>query len=484
MKVERREGLALVAILVLAAVTRIIGLDAGLWYDEVFTLTHYVRAPVGQVLTDFSSLNNHMFYSLQAKATVSLLGESAWALRLPAMLFGLASLIVLWAIGRSVAGRVPTLFALLLLSISYHHVWFSQNARGYTGILVWTSLATLLLIEGLKRPSWRIWTGYGVCVAAGMYTHLSAGFFFASHALVFCIAWLARSAERLAPYPGLRDIRSIYGFGVGGLLTAILHLPLFAQVLAAVNKVSQSKTTSAMAEWVSPMRMLHEIVNSLSVFGALAPFALAGALLIVVVGAIALWRRAPILVAVYVISIPLALGLLVMLNFRIWPRYFFVDIGFIFLCLCTGAYALCGWAAGLLRMPKLKQFLFAGGVLASTAASLVLLARNYAHPKQDFDGALQLIATRREAGDVATSLGLAAEPVKSYFAPEWPVVRNEADLLSLEARAGHVWVITAFDDHVRPEQERALARIREHYLLVREMDGTLGGGAVRLYRSK
>ncbi len=484
MKVERREGLALAAILVLAAAARIRGLDAGLWYDEVFTLTHFVRAPLAQLLMDFSSLNNHMFYSLQAKGAVGLLGESAWVLRLPAMLLGLASLVVLWVMGRNTAGRLPTLFALLLLAVSYHHVWFSQNARGYTGILFWTSLATLLMVEGLKRPSWRVWTAYGACVAAGMYTHLSAGFFFASHALVYGVAWLARSTAGLRPYPGLADIRSAYGFVLGGALTALLHAPLFTQVIAAMNRVSKSKTTSAMAEWVSPARMAQEVVDSLSALGALAPFALAGALVVMFLGVAVLWRRAPLLVAVYVLSIPLALGLLMALNFRIWPRYFFVDIGFVFLCLCTGGHALCGWVAAWLRQPRIERPLFATGVIASLAASLFLLARNYEHPKQDFEGAVALIAARREPGDVATSMGLAAEPVKSYFAPKWPVVGNEADLIALEAHARHVWVITAFDDHVRPEQETAMARLRAHYQLVREMDGTLGGGTVKLYRSR
>ena len=484
MKIERWEGWTLAAILLLAAAVRIVGLDAGLWYDEIFTLTHYVRAPLGQVLTDFSSLNNHMFYSLQAKASVALLGESAWALRLPAMLFGLASLAVLWAIGRERAGRVPTLFALLLLAISYHHVWFSQNARGYTGILFWTSLATFFLIEGLKRPDWRVWTGYGLCVAAGMYTHLSAGFFFASHALVYGVAWLVRRTDAMKPYPGLGHIAPIYGFALGGGLTAILHLPLFTQVLAAMNKVSQGKTTSSMAEWVNPLRALQEIAGSLSALGPLAPVALVGALFVLATGVVILWRRAPLLVAVYVLSIPLALALLLLLDFRIWPRYFFVDIGFIFLCVAVGAHWLCGWAARLLRLPRIEIPLFVAGVLLASAASGVLLLRNYTQPKQDFEGALRLIAKEREAGDAATSLGLASEPLHSYLAPEWPVTGSEADLVALEARAKHVWLVTAFDDHVRPEQEAALARVKQRYTLAAELEGTLGGGTVKVYRSR
>lgn len=484
MKAERWEAWTLAGILVVAAAARIIGLDAGLWYDEIFTLTHYVRAPLGQVLTDFSSLNNHMFYSLQAKASVALLGENAWALRLPAVLFGLGSLVLLWAMARIPAGRVATLFAALLMAISYHHVWFSQNARGYTGILFWTSLATLLLIEGLKRPDWRIWTAYGVSVAAGMYTHLSAGFFFASHALVYAAAWLARSTPRLAPYAGLRDIRPVFGFALGGMLTLLLHLPLLGQVLVAMNKVSEGKTTSSMAEWVNPLRALQEIADSLSAFGPLAPAALGGVLLVFAVGAVTLWRRAPLLVAVYALSIPLALGLLILLDFRIWPRYFFVDIGFVLLCLALGAQRLCTWVTGLLRMPKLEGPLFATGVLVASAASLVLLVRNYEHPKQDFDGAMNLIAAQRGPGDVATSLGLASEPIHSYFAPEWPVVENASDLAKLEHSSKRVWLVTAFDDHVRSEQDSALERVRNSFVLVLELDGTLGGGTVKIYRSR
>ncbi|MBK7284261.1 MAG: glycosyltransferase family 39 protein [Sphingomonadales bacterium] len=480
----RWELWALSVVLSGAAAVRIVALNAGLWYDEIFTLTQYVRAPLGQLLTDFSSLNNHMFYSLQAKAAVALLGESAWVLRLPAMLFGLASLVLVWVIGRGPAGRSAALFAALLLAISYHHVWFSQNARGYTGLLFWTSLATLFLVEGLRRPDWRIWTGYGLSVAAGMYTHLSAGFFFASHALVYGAAWLARRTTALARYPGLREVQPVYGFALGGLLTALLYLPLFEQVLAAMNKVSQSKTTSAMAEWVNPMRTLQEVVGSLSAFGPVAPVAFAGALVVIGVGAVTLWRRSPLLVAIYGISIPLALGLLLLLDFRIWPRYFFVDIGFVFLCLAVGTQALCGWIAQLCRASRLERPLFAAGVLVATAASLVLLVRNYEGPKQDFDGALRLIAAERQPGDVATSIGLASEPIKSYFKPDWPIVRNDADLQALEARARHVWVVTAFNDHVRPEQSAALARIRSSYELVKKLDGTLGGGTVKLFRSR
>lgn len=484
MRVARWEGWTLAAILLLALALRVYKLDAPLWYDEVFTLVHFVREAWGDLLRDFSSLNNHMFYSLQAKAAVEALGESAWALRLPAALFGVASLAVTWAMWRAPAGRVACLFAIFLLAISYHHVWFSQNARGYTGLLFWTSLATLLLVEGLRRPGWGRAIGYGVCVAAGMYTHLSAGFFFASHALVYAGAWLLQRAGRLRDYPGLADWRPFTGFLIGGGLTLLLHAPLFSQVLSAMNKVSSTKTSSSMAEWANPLRMVQEIAGSLDQFGAAGPVVLLAALVVIAVGLAGLARRAPLLVAIYALSIPLALALLLALDFRIWPRYFFVDIGFVFMCVAAGAVALAGWFARLVRLPRIESYLFVAGAAVAAAASLVLLARNYAAPKQDFAGAVALVETGRAPADSATSLGLAGEPLSTYYAPRWPVAATEADLERLEAQGGRVWVVTGFDDKGKAEQAAAFARLHGRYDLVRSFEGTLGGGEVKVYRSR
>ncbi|MGL4542485.1 MAG: glycosyltransferase family 39 protein [Polymorphobacter sp.] len=470
--VSRSEWLALAAILLLALVLRIIGLDAGLWYDEILTLTGFVRQPYGDLVGDFSSLNNHMLYSLQARASILAFGESAWALRLPAVLYGVASLVVLWLIGRQAAGRRAALLAVLLLAISYHHVWFSQNARGYTALLFWTSLATLLLARGLRTPRLGTFTAYGLCLAAALYTHLSAGFFFAAHGLVYAAVW----------WRGQRDWRPLYGFALGAGLTLLLHLPLYDQVLAAMAVVSSGKSSSAMAEWVDPLRTLREITASLDTLGPLAPLALAGALLLIGLGIHAMWRRAPTIVAVYVLSIPVALAILVGLDFRIWPRYFFVDIGFVFLCVAAGAVALADALALIFGGRRTAAGLLAAGTLVMIGASTLLLVRNYARPKQDFAGALALIDTRRGPGDVAASIGLASAPMQAYLRPGWPVIATSRDL---DLPAGQPkWIVTAFDDHVEAGQEGAMAQIKAQYALAGRFDGTLGGGTVKVYRAR
>jgi 4-amino-4-deoxy-L-arabinose transferase-like glycosyltransferase len=97
------DALWLGGILILACVLRVIGLNAGLWYDEIDTLVHYVRPSFFDLITHYPSLNHHVLYSLQAKASILVFGESAWALRLPAFLFGMASIWALWLVAKQVS---------------------------------------------------------------------------------------------------------------------------------------------------------------------------------------------------------------------------------------------------------------------------------------------------------------------------------------------------------------------------------------------
>jgi hypothetical protein len=490
-KLERWETVAVAALLAVALVARLVGLNASLWYDEVSTLIHFIRLPWGELVTDFSSLNNHMFYSLQAKAAVELFGESAWALRLPALIMGMVSLVLIWWLARREVGRGAALVTLLLLALSYHHAWFTQNARGYTGLLVWTTAATILMMSGLRRPRWRVWTLYAMCLAAGMYTHLSAGFFFVAHGVVFAVlagmALLRRRGRTELTYPGARSIQSYYGFGLGGLLTLVLHLPLLDQILHSVGKVSSGSSASAMAEWNNPLRTLREFAASLDALGPLAPFALVAGLLVLIVGAVVVTRRSPLLAAIYLTQIPLSLALLFALSFRIWPRYFFVDIGFLFLCAAAGALAIVAAVDKALERTALRPLAAAalpGALVVMACASTVLLARNYEHPKQDLQGAVQLVEQRMRPGDVATSAGLAIEPIHGYFAPQWPVTRSVADLDRLLANGRTVWLVTTFDSHTRTTQAGIMRRVDARFEKVAVLRGTLGGGAVQVYRSR
>jgi len=127
---SKRVSVSLAVILVISFFLRIYQLNAGLWLDEILTYINYARLPMGELVTTYSSENQHFLFSILARISFVVFGESGWALRLPAVFFGLGSLWALFLFARLVTDDREALLATALLAFSYHHLWFSQNARG------------------------------------------------------------------------------------------------------------------------------------------------------------------------------------------------------------------------------------------------------------------------------------------------------------------------------------------------------------------
>lgn len=241
----------LLAVLVaLATGLRLYQLNSGLWFDEILTLIEAVRPPLTEILTHFPSNNDHPLYSVLAHVSISGFGEHAWSLRLPAALFGIATVPMLWWFGTRVTTRFEALSAAALLAVSYHHIWFSQNARGYTILLFWTLLASYLFVVGLKDNELSVFLGYGVVSALGVYTHLTMVFIVASHAVIVIWLMLPIGGERRR----IGDWRYLsIGFALAGLLSLCFYAPLLFDVQAFFVKTPKPKevATPTWAFWAA-----------------------------------------------------------------------------------------------------------------------------------------------------------------------------------------------------------------------------------------
>jgi hypothetical protein len=495
MTMLRSDWLWLSGILVLAAVLRAINLDAGLWYDEIVTLVEYVRVPARELVTTYTSFNNHILFSLEAQASIALLGESAWSLRLPALIFGVASVGALWWLARLVATPWEAHLSALLMAVSYHHVWFSQNARGYTGILFWSLLATIIFLRNIERPSWRSWVGYAFVLAAAVYTHLTAAFFFAAQGIVY-VALCARQALRIGeagraghdPLAGISGVKPLFGFALGGVLALALYAPLLPQILEKFGEVATPPVAAVVvSEWKNPIWTVLEIVRSVRDMGPLMSVALPAALAFVSIGVVSFLRHQPVFAAFFVVHIPLTLAVLLTLSFNVWPRFFFVDMGFILLSLLRGVFVVAGYFARILKTRE--RWRVTGdtiGILVSLTGvlvSLLMLPVNYRYPKQDFIGARDFIESHRSAGDRVASVGLASVAFSSYYAPKWEVLETREELDRLRA-SGRTWVVYAFPGHTALNYPAIMASIATDFELATRLRGTLGNGDVWVYRSR
>jgi hypothetical protein len=235
-------------------------------------------------------------------------------------------------------------------------------------------------------------------------------------------------------------------------------------------------------EWKSPLWTIVETLKSFGVVGYAVPLALAFA----AIGVARTLRAAPWMATPYLIQIPLTLFILMALSMRVWPRYFFIDIGFLTAAVVIGAFAFAEFfarRASAARALKISpNALKAAGFAVMAAASVPLLVRNYETPKQDFDGALAYIESERRGADRVATLGLANVYFNDFRRLDWPQVATTADLLP--PLDGRLWVVAAFPSHAAAHFPREIEVLALDFEEARRFKGTLSGGDVIVYRSR
>ena len=188
------------ALLLIALALRLYRLDTELWLDELLLRVRYAPIEIRQLLSTYDSQNHQPLYSILANLSFMAAGGTDWSVRLPAVLFGVASLGAMWWFGRRVTSKHEALLGVFLLTVSYHHVWFSQNARGYTTMMFLVVVATGLfrnLLEGSSHPRLYVW-GYAICMALATYTHLTVALIAVGHALTVPLVTRWSSADSRA----------------------------------------------------------------------------------------------------------------------------------------------------------------------------------------------------------------------------------------------------------------------------------------------
>ena len=440
----RRDYLWLAAILALAAIARLWGLDAPMWHDEIQTVVTHLDLAWAEMVRDYS-MNHHYLHNILAKASMELFGREPWAIRLPALLFGLGVVAATWALAREVAGSTVAHVTALLLALSYHEIWFSQNARGYTGLALFSTLGMLYFLRGLREPRAGTWIAYGLCLAAAVFTHLTGAFFFMAQGLVWLglVAWRA-ARGRLDP--ALVKL-PLLGFLVGGFLSALVYAPLLPSLISTVGGVSETSAADVMQEYQNPLWTAMEAIRTgVGQAGALTAITGLAVLTLSLLGAAALWRREPLFGVVTFGHILLTTALLMAVGMRIWPRFFFVDIGLLMLLIVLGVRFCCDLIGRLAGSAPLARGVFVLGVVGMAGISALMAKRNYDLPKQGLDGAYNFVTANQRPGERVVTVGYAGENFRDWYRVDWPILYTNADYQAAMAGPGAVTVIVGFPE--------------------------------------
>ncbi len=476
-----RNDLALLLfILLLAAVLRTAGLNAPLWYDEIWTVDTHVRLPWGEMMRDYS-MNHHYFFSMKAKLASQVFGHESWAYRLPAMLFGVGTVGAIWWLARDVAGTKIAHISGLLVALSYHQVWFSQNARGYTELAFWSTLGLIFFMRGMNRPSVGVWIAFGLTAAAAVFTHLTGAFFFVALGLVWLISLVTGFGRGALTREWV--LNALLGVMVASALILLAYLPIFPSIVETVGGVSETSAVDPMQEYQNPFwTVLEGLRTAIGNTGPLTLVVAVSGLVVIAFGALGAHGTQPLFFASVAAHIIVTLVVLLAFNMRIWPRFFFADIGFFIVLAVIGCSYGANLIADLFNRPGLGRFLFTTGVAAMIGLSVLLVPRNYVAPKQDLAGAYTLVTSLRGPSERVLAINPGGPVFESHFDADWPTIGSSDAYIKEMAKPGPVILVVLFPSRMFRAIPELARDADEQLEFVREFAGTLGDGQVLVFR--
>ncbi len=175
---ERWALLVLLAIMLLGATLRFYGLSVqSLWGDELASWDFSGRDSLSQVIQGVRSDVHPPLYFLILHFTRPFFGDSEWALRLPSAFAGWLCIPAIYALGRRLYSEREGLIAALFLAVLWAPVYYSQEARSYSMLILlsiltsyfwWDVMIDLRYRRELPRRE-AVW--YVICAVICAYLH-------------------------------------------------------------------------------------------------------------------------------------------------------------------------------------------------------------------------------------------------------------------------------------------------------------------------
>ncbi len=204
---------------------RLIQLQRPVGYDEAYTFMHFGSRAIRYIVTDYSGPNNHIFHSLLVSLSYHLFGNSLWALRLPAMSAGVLCIPAGYLAGKRLFNHWSGLIAAVCLALMPMLVDYSDNARGYTLICLFSIIGLWMAAELTRKNLAAGWLILSITCILGFYTIPT---FLYPFGVIF--VWLGLSALQ-GKTGGLTCIAFLTRLLFWGLFTGvsvfILYSPVF-----------------------------------------------------------------------------------------------------------------------------------------------------------------------------------------------------------------------------------------------------------------
>jgi len=216
--------LVLLLIILLGSFLRIYSLGSeSIWLDEAFSID--VSQQSVALIIEKVELHPPLYYII-LHFWMLLFGTSEVATRSLSAIFGIISIFLIYQVGRTLFNHRVGLISGFLSGISYFHIYYSQETRNYSLLLLLTLLSFFLFIKILRADKARrlyfpLLFLANICLA---YTHIFGLFVIMSQVFYFILLW--------KKYKQLR----IWFFGLQ-IATLLFFLPWIPTLIGKISAI-------------------------------------------------------------------------------------------------------------------------------------------------------------------------------------------------------------------------------------------------------
>jgi mannosyltransferase len=219
----QQSWLVLVAVIMLGAWFRLHGLAVqSLWNDELASVVYTNLPPIDMIRATARDVHPPAYY-LILWASRNVLGDSEIMLRMPSAFAGILAIAAMYVLGRRVYSAREGILGATLLAALWSPIYYSQEARMYSFVLLFTLVTSALWIGLVKRLSsnrmpWRLAAAYILASCILLYLHYYGIF----------VSGLQGGAFFLL---GLRHVRRLRSILLVYLLVVLAYAPWMMFVL-------------------------------------------------------------------------------------------------------------------------------------------------------------------------------------------------------------------------------------------------------------
>lgn len=185
----RHDGWVLAGVFIAGLALRLSTIDTrGLWLDEAVSIDQASRPLSAAIMTQVGGVHPPLFHILM-HYWIGAFGSGEVAVRSFALVFGMAAVLAAYWAGKELfdSSRVG-LLAAGVIAFSPYHIWYAQEARMYTMVLLFGLLSVGFLGSAVRRGSPGRWTAYFAVTLLGLFSHYFFAVLVLGEALYFLVS--------------------------------------------------------------------------------------------------------------------------------------------------------------------------------------------------------------------------------------------------------------------------------------------------------